>query len=222
MTIIDNGTINYRDEVIRKLIHLCSLSIPIVYYFISRHDALLILSVLTFVVIVIDLLRYFSPAIAKIFYSIFGFLLRKHEKDNNKKALNGASYVLLSATICVFLFPKILFLTAFGVLIISDSMAALVGRKFGKHKLLRKSLEGTLAFFISAIIVVLISPKITGDIYEYLIGFFAAGTAAIVENISYGWMDDNLSVPVTIGFIMWALYIIVLPDIILIIPNVPR
>ena len=222
MTIIDNGTINYRDEVIRKLIHLCSLSIPIVYYFISRHDALLILSVLTFVVIVIDLLRYFSPAIAKIFYSIFGFLLRKHEKDNNKKALNGASYVLLSATICVFLFPKILFLTAFGVLIISDSMAALVGRKFGKHKLLRKSLEGTLAFFISAIIVVLISPKITGDIYEYLIGFFAAGTAAIVENISYGWMDDNLSVPVTIGFIMWALYIIVLPNIILIIPNVPR
>lgn len=222
MTTIDNGTINYRDEVIRKLIHLCSLSIPIVYYFISRHDALLILSVLTFVVIVIDLLRYFSPAIAKIFYSIFGFLLRKHEKDNNKKALNGASYVLLSATICVFLFPKILFLTAFGVLIISDSMAALVGRKFGKHKLLRKSLEGTLAFFISAIIVVLISPKITGDIYEYLIGFFAAGTAAIVENISYGWMDDNLSVPVTIGFIMWALYIIVLPDIILIIPNVPR
>lgn len=222
MTTIENGTINYRDEVIRKLIHLCSLSIPIVYYFISRHDALLILSVLTFVVIVIDLLRYFSPAIAKIFYSIFGFLLRKHEKDNNKKALNGASYVLLSATICVFLFPKILFLTAFGVLIISDSMAALVGRKFGKHKLLRKSLEGTLAFFISAIIVVLISPKITGDIYEYLIGFFAAGTAAIVENISYGWMDDNLSVPVTIGFIMWALYIIVLPDIILIIPNVPR
>lgn len=222
MTINDNGIINYRDEVVRKLIHLCSLSIPIVYYFISKHNALIILSVLTFVFFTIDILRYFSPALAKIFYSIFGFLLRKHEKDNNKKNLNGATYVLLSATICVFLFPKIFFLTAFGVLIISDSMAALVGRKFGKHKFLRKSLEGTLAFFISAIMVVLLSPKITGEIYEYLIGFLAVGTGAIVENISYGWIDDNLSVPIAIGFIMWALYIIVLPNVTLIIPNVPR
>jgi dolichol kinase len=222
MTAIDNGTINYRDEVVRKLIHLFSLSIPITYYFISRLDALLILSILTFVVITIDLLRYYSPTIAKIFYSIFGFLLRKHEKDNNKKALHGASYVLLSATICVLIFPKIFFLTAFGILIISDSMAALVGRKFGKHKLFRKSLEGTLAFFISAIIVVLITPKTTGDSYEYLIGFFAAGAAAIVENISYGWIDDNLSIPITIGFIMWALYIMVLPNVSLILSNVPR
>ena len=87
MTINDNGIINYRDEVVRKLIHLCSLSIPIVYYFISKHNALIILSVLTFVFFTIDILRYFSPALAKIFYSIFGFLLRKHEKDNNKKNL---------------------------------------------------------------------------------------------------------------------------------------
>ncbi len=222
MTTIDNGTINYRDEIVRKSIHLCSLSIPIAYYFISRYDALVILSIITFVIVAVDLLRYFSPKTAKIFYSLFGFLLREHERDNNKKALNGASYVLLSATISVFLFPKVLFLTAFGILIISDSTAALIGRKFGKHKFFRKSLEGTLAFFVSAIVVVLISPKITGDIYEYLIGFFAAGAGAIVENISHGWVDDNLSVPIAIGFIMWALYIIILPNVILIIPNVPR
>jgi len=222
MTVIDNGTINYRDEVVRKLIHLCSLSIPIVYYFIARYDALIVLSILTVIAITIDLLRYFSPTFAKIFYSYFGFLLRKHEKDNNKKALNGASYVLLSATISVFLFPKILFLTAFGILIISDSTAALIGRKFGKHKLLKKSLEGTLAFFVSAIIVVLVTPKITGDIYEFFIGIVAAAIAAVVENLSYGWVDDNLSVPITIGFVMWVLYILFLPNLTLILPNVPR
>ncbi len=222
MTTIDNGTINYRDEVIRKLIHLCSLSIPIAYYFIPQKDAFLILSVLTIIVITIDLMRYFSPSTAKIFYSLFGLLLRKHEKDNNKKALNGASYVLLSATICVFLFPKIFFVTAFSILIISDSMAALVGRKFGKHKFLRKSFEGTFAFFISAIIVVVITPKITGDFYEYIIGFFAAFVGAIVENISYGWIDDNLSIPITVGFIMWIMYTIFLPNVTLILPNVPR
>ncbi len=34
MTHIDNGTIHYRDELVRKLIHLFSLSIPVIYYFI--------------------------------------------------------------------------------------------------------------------------------------------------------------------------------------------
>jgi len=222
MTTIDNGTINYRDEVVRKLIHLCSISIPIVYYFIPKFNGLLILSIITFIVISVDLLRYFSPATAKLFYSIFGILLRKHEKDNNKKALNGASYVLISATLCVIIFPKILVVTAFGILIISDTMAALIGRKFGRHKLIRKSLEGTLAFFLSAIVVVIVTPKITGNIYEYFIGFAAAFIAAIVENISYGWLDDNLSIPLTIGVVMWLLYILFLPNVALILPNVPR
>ncbi|MCK7523378.1 MAG: hypothetical protein MZV64_39855 [Ignavibacteriales bacterium] len=63
---------------------------------------------------------------------------------------------LLSALICALIFPKVIFVTAFSILIISDTMAALIGRKFGKRKFLRKSLEGTLSFFISASIVVII------------------------------------------------------------------
>lgn len=222
MTAIDNETIHYRDEIVRKLIHLCSISIPIVYYYIPRNNALLILSIVTSFAIIVDLLRYFSPTFAKLFYTFFGFLLRKHEKDNNIKALNGASYVLISATICVFIFPKIFVVTAFGILIISDTLAALIGRKFGKHKLLNKSFEGTLAFFLSAIIVVIVAPKITGNIYEYLIGFIACFIGAIVENISSGWIDDNLSIPIAIGLVMWLLYIIFLPNVALILPNVPR
>jgi dolichol kinase len=153
---------------------------------------------------------------------MFGFLLRKHELDEKKKNLNGATYVLISALICVFVFPKVLVITAFSILIISDTMAALIGRKFGKHKFLSKSLEGTLAFFISAIIVVLIAPKIEGLFLEYLIGILAAAIAAIVENISYGWIDDNLSIPVSIGLAMWGLYLWWLPHLDLILRNVPR
>ena len=78
-------------------------------------------------------------------------------------------------------------------------MAALIGRKFGKHRFLSKSFEGTLAFFISASIVVFFTPKIEGLFLEYLIGIIAAAVAAIVENISFGWMDDNLTIPVSMG-----------------------
>jgi dolichol kinase len=158
-----------------------------------------------------------------VFYLTFGFLLRKHEKDEKKKNLNGATYVFISALIGVVLFPKVLFLTAFPILIISDSTAALVGRKFGKHKFLAKSLEGTLAFFISASIVVLFTPKLlNGSITEYMIGIFAAAIGAIVENVSFGLADDNLSIPVAVGFSLWLLYAIFFPGIQLILPNVPR
>ena len=221
MTQIDNGTINYRDELVRKLIHLCSLSIPIIYYFIPRFDAIIILSVFTFSAVILDLSRYFHPSIGKIFYKLFGFLLRKHELDNKKKNLNGATYVFISALICVIIFPKVFFLTGFSILIISDSLAALIGRKFGKHKFLFKSLEGTLAFFISASIVVLFTPKIEGLMTEYLIGIIAAGVGAIVENISFGFADDNLSIPISIGLTMWILYFLLLPNVRLILPNVP-
>ena len=207
MTQIDKGTIHYRDEVYRKLIHLTSLSIPIVYYFITRELALKILIPMTILSIIMDVGRYLYPQIGKFFYMVFGFLLRDHERDNKKRNLNGATYVLISAVVCILIFPKIFFITAFAVLIVSDSSAALIGRKWGKHKFIFKSLEGTVAFFISGCFVVLFSPKINGTISEYFIGIFAVAVGAIAENISYGWADDNLSIPLSVGFVMWGLFI---------------
>jgi dolichol kinase len=219
---IDNGTINYRDEVFRKLIHLCSLSIPIIYYFIPQSTAIVILGILTFLAVIIDISRHLSPSFGKIFYMGFGFLLRKHEVDGKKKNLNGATYVFISALLGVIIFPKILFLTAFPVLIISDSTAALIGRKYGRHKFLAKSFEGTLAFFISGSIVVLFTPKLVGGILEYFIGFLAVAVGALVENISFGFADDNLTIPISVGFAMWGLYVLLYPGISLILPYVPR
>jgi dolichol kinase len=222
MTPIDNGTINYRDEVVRKLIHLCSLSIPVIYYFIPQSTAIIILSIITAAAIALDILRHYSPSVGKLFYMLFGFILRKHEVDSKKKNLNGATYVFISALVSVILFPKVIFLTAFPILIISDSTAALIGRKFGKHKFLAKSFEGTLAFFISASIVVLLTPKLNGSITEYLIGIMAAAIGAIVENISFGIADDNLTIPISVGLSMWLFYILMFPGLQLILPGVPR
>lgn len=222
MTLADHGTINYRDELLRKSIHLTSLSIPIVYYFITRDSALVILGIMTALALFLDLGRYLSQSIGKIFYNIFGFLLRKHEIDHEKRNLNGATYVLLSAFICVLIFPKVIVITAFAILIISDTVAALIGRRYGKHRFLFKSLEGTLAFFISGIIVVLLSPKIEYRISEYLIGMISTAFGAIIENVSFGLADDNLVIPISIGAAMWLLYLLFLPEMNLVLQNMPR
>ncbi|MCK9425396.1 MAG: dolichol kinase [Ignavibacteriaceae bacterium] len=222
MTQTDHGTIQYRDELIRKMIHLCSLSFPIIYYFISRYDAILILSGFTIFSLTIELWRYFSPKAGEIFYNLFGFLLREHEMDKKKKNLSGATYVFLSALLSVIIFPKVIFLTAFTILIISDTSAALIGRRYGKHQFLAKSLEGTIAFFVSAVIVVFVTPKIMYVPAEYLIGILAAALGAIAENISYGLADDNLTIPLTVGGVIWICYLIFYPNVPLILLNVPQ
>jgi dolichol kinase len=222
MSKIDNGTIDYKGEILRKLIHLFSLSIPIVYYYIPRNSAIIILSILTFAALVLDISRYSHPAITKFFYMVFGFMLRPHEMDHQKRNLNGATYVLISALACVIIFPKIIFVTAFAILIVCDSMAALIGRRYGRHKLFSKSWEGTIAFFVSGIIVVLLSPKAAYIPLEYLIGIAAAFIGAIAENISFGWADDNLTIPLSVGFAMWGLYLLIMPNLSLVLTSVPK
>ncbi|MDH7603303.1 MAG: dolichol kinase [Melioribacter sp.] len=222
MVASEHATIDYQSEVLRKAIHLCSLSIPVIYYFITKELALKILIPLLILSLIIDLGRYYFKPIQDFFYSIFGFLLRRHEKDHKKKNLNGATYVLISAVIVILIFPKIFVVTSFSILIIGDIAAALVGRKFGKRKFLLKSLEGTIAFFLFSCIVILFTPKIEGNLIEFIIGFVSAGIGAIAENISIGWADDNLVIPITVGISMWILYTIFLPHMPLVLPNVPN
>lgn len=206
------ATIDYRFELIRKSIHLCSLSIPIIYYLVPKNQALWMLAPVTAAFLIIDITRHYLTPVSRWFYSWFGWLLRRHEQDGVRKRLNGATYVLVSAMICVLAFPKVITVTAFAVLIISDTTSALIGRKFGKRPFFKKSLEGSVAFFVSAVLVVLVSPKIHYEGMEYFIGILGAGVGAIVESIS-GKIDDNLTIPVSISLVMWGCYALFLPGV---------
>jgi dolichol kinase len=207
-----NATIGYRNELARKGIHLFSLSIPIIYFFISKQSALYLLLPITAGFIIVDTARYYFPPVARWFYSWFGWLLRRHETDTAKKRLNGASNVLIAASLSVLLFPKIIAINAFTILIVSDTTSALIGRRFGRHRFLAKSLEGSLAFFISAVIVIFIVPKIDRLPMEYIIGVVAAAIGTVVEASSVK-IDDNLSIPISVGLTLWALYYLFLPAV---------
>ena len=222
MTQNNSREIDYKSELLRKSIHLTSLLIPIIYYFIPEGLGLTILIPLVLFSLIVDTLKIFSKKFRQFFIKFFGFMLREHELDESKHTYTGATFVLLSALITVLIFPKVIFITAFSILIISDTSAALFGRKYGKHKFLAKSLEGSSAFFVSAIVVVLATPKVTGSFTEYLIGFVAALVATFGENLSYGWADDNFVIPLSAGLTMWILYQLLLPGVSLILPNVPN
>jgi len=218
----DRGTIDYKNELLRKGIHMISLSIPTIYYFITKELALSILIPMMIISLALDYGRYYSQTLSDLIKKYFGFIMRKHEWDHKKKNLNGATYVLISAVFVILVFPKVFVVTGFAILIIGDIAAALIGRRFGKRKFLFKSFEGTLAFFLFSCVVVILSPKVEGDITEYIIGFIAAAFGALAENISGTWADDNFTIPVTVCIVMWILYILFLPQLPLILPNVPN
>jgi dolichol kinase len=211
-------TVNFRAELVRKAIHFVSLSIPVVYYFISKELALWIVIPLTIAFIVADLARYEVPLFSGFFYKFFGFLLRKHEVDKKNHALNGATFMLISAVICIVIFPKYIMIASFTVLILADAASAVFGKRFGKHKIfpkrnVAKSYEGSLAFIIAGIAAVALTPKVNYSIAEYLIGVASVVVAAFAEVLSYDIVDDNIAIPVSFGLTMWALFVIFLPHV---------
>lgn len=186
-------------EIWRKLFHLVSLSIPVIYTFVSREFALIVLSIITILAIFIDLMIKRDNIVKVVIYKIFGKLFRKYERQNF--VFNGATWVLISATLNVILFPKLATITSFYVLVISDASAALFGKRFGKTRFLNKSLEGFLAFVFSGFIVVSLvwlgfSLPIS-FLFSALAGVVLAG---IVESSSaLLHIDDNLGVPLAVS-----------------------
>lgn len=195
--------ISYSQELLRKGIHMISLLIPVCYSFLDRRTALLIILPLTAAAIIIDVLMKRKNRVRDFIYVVFGKMLRPHEKGYF--VLNGASWVLISAFVCILIFPKIITITAFSILIISDISAALIGRKFGRHRLFDKSVEGTLAFIVSAILTSVIIGLIFSlpPIFYYLAvpGSIIGGIVEAASNKLK--IDDNLSIPLSIGFFMW-------------------
>ena len=175
----------------------------------TKETILLILIPLMFLLIILDISTKRISFLRSLYLKLFGPMLRKHEINSKQVFLNGASWVLISAVLTIFIFPKIIAIVALSVLIISDVFAALVGRKFGKRNFLdikNKSWEGSIAFFVSALLVSIVYGFIFDLSYFYfIISFFASISAAMGEALAKEVLhsDDNLTIPISFGITMW-------------------
>lgn len=216
----ESSQIDYKFEIYRKLIHICSLSIPVIYYFIPKSTGLIILSLVLLGSLIVDVGRFFSPKFASIVYAIFP-VFRKHELNESKLQLSGSTWLLAAALLCIAVFPKVIAIISLSFLILGDTAAALIGRKWGKTPFLKKSLEGTLAFVFMAILISFFTPKITHSGLELALIIFSGIVAAIAENIASGIFDDNVAIPLSSGVVLWVGYYILFPNVELVLKNVP-
>jgi len=190
--------IQYNSEISRKIVHLSSLWIPILYFFSTAKIMLVILGSLSLIAVIVEISRKISPELNALIDQALGKIMRGSEKNS----ISGATYLLLSASLSILLFDKEVAIFALTILIISDTCAALIGRKFGQHKIFEKSLEGSLGFFLSAVIVYYFL-VILGDFALPLrASLLAIFSATILELFAQKIrLDDNLVVPLVVGLV---------------------
>lgn len=205
--------LSFRKEAKRKLIHVTGLALPIIYFYTPRPLAVEILTAITTTSLVLDYARHRHSKTSEIFNRIFGRILRIHEYDIEGKHLNAVTWFFIAATISVAVFPKYITVVSITEALLGDAAAALVGRHFGRRRFRGKSLEGSCAFFLTALAVMLLVPKITYTRGEYIIGVLAALVGTAVELTPVEVMDDNFIVPLSIAGSMWLLYTLLFPEI---------
>eukprot|EP01111_Echinosteliopsis_oligospora_P011236 TRINITY_DN3656_c0_g1_i1.p1 TRINITY_DN3656_c0_g1~~TRINITY_DN3656_c0_g1_i1.p1 ORF type:complete len:266 (-),score=31.23 TRINITY_DN3656_c0_g1_i1:50-847(-) len=190
-------------ELRRKGFHFSGLSIPIIYLTGQQHTTFFTQAVASYVLIfctvvyfVFECARLTSPAVNGFFESRFKRLMREKERHN----FTGSFFYLLGSTISVIFFSPPVAVCGILFLIIGDFMAALVGISFGRIKIGRKSLEGSVACFISCFMICLVFLWQVKWVEQ--IAFWGALAATLTELLNPSFIDDNLSIPCISGLVI--------------------
>jgi dolichol kinase len=183
--------LDYRGEVWRKLLHLFALVIPIGYHIAPRHIALAAILIAFLFSLFADICRLRRWGVQRYWTPVTDYIVRPKESSG----FTGATHILFSGFLCLLLFSLPAATLAMSTIILGDAAAALVGRKWGRHKFTHanRSWEGSLSFLASSLIAAFIIPGL-----PLWIGFTGSVIGTLVEAFS-NKIDDNLSVPLVVG-----------------------
>lgn len=195
----------FRKELFRKAIHLSSLWIPAAIYFMPKIILIPILIIILTGNVVLEYGNFKKYSWARKSFGVLFFrTLRNKETSREHFQFTGAIYVLFSSLLCLCFFPKEIGAIALTVMLISDSAAALVGRSIGRIKIYKnKTLEGTMAFFVSAIVINLLFCPVYPFSWVSIVACLTATLVEVFEDKIE--IDDNLSVPIFFAAVLaWA------------------
>jgi len=170
-----------KDEIKRKGFHLLTLIYVFGYWYLEKPVVVWGLAIAIFVVAMLEFLRFKVPACNNFFCKNFKGFYRPEEADK----ISGLIWTLLGALITALIFPnRYMVMASFLYLAFGDSVAALAGKSFGRHKSFAgKSVEGSIACFIACFIAGLF-------LFNWKFAFAGALIATIVESIPWK-MNDN-------------------------------
>jgi dolichol kinase len=148
-----------------------------------------------------EISRRFSPTVNRFLMWVFGPFAHPHEAHR----VNSATWYTTAILILAYGFDLHLGVAALAVLGLGDPMAALVGRRFGRIRLIHgRSLEGTSAFVVSGTLAAWLTlwlwPIATPQ--PALVVAIASATALFgaVAELASRRVDDNFAIPLAGAF----------------------
>ena len=197
--------ITYKQELLRKLVHLSSIWMVFVMAYVPGLPGFLFFAVLALLNLLVEYARYKQvPVITPLYEALFKNMLRE---SNGKFRPSGSPPYLASAAVTTLLFPLPYSIISFLCMMFGDTAAALIGRKFGKHKFFNgKSVEGCAAFLITGWAIVTGAYFITKTFSWIVLVCGLAGVviAMIAELFNEELhLDDNFSIPLIVGGSFW-------------------
>ncbi len=144
-----------------------------------------------------EISRRVSPRVNALMMKVFGPVAHQHET----KRVNSATWYATALLLLSLTHNPVICAVAVVVLGVGDPIAGLIGRRFGRTRLLHgRSLEGTLAFVVSAALVTFAALRVFHPALALGLtaGIALAGAVAgaIAELVSLR-VDDNFSIPLS-------------------------
>jgi dolichol kinase len=180
----------------RKAFHAfnaVAVAFVIAWWVPSRGLGVAILSAVVLAAFVGDAVRLTYPRANELFFRAFGKLASPREARGIASSTWYAAGILAAFAF----FPQDVAVSAILVLGLCDPAAALVGRLVGRRPFLGGTLEGSLAFFAVAALIL-------GMRHGWPAALTAAAAAALAERRSWP-LDDNLAIPVVSATVVQAI-----------------
>ena len=185
-----------KSELKRKALHLTGLIVPFFYVYLDRDFTLSFLIVVLAVFVILESVRLDAKLrdevkrALKLYIKVEDFerVIEEITRGHERSRIGAHIYFVVGALVVVWFFPDY----AVGIVtvtVVSDALASLIGR-FGRVRIGHKSLEGFLAYFISALLIL--------NWLNYPLAPLIALIGALTELIRIP-PDDNFSCQIAMG-----------------------
>lgn len=184
-------TFSWQQEFKRKAIHICAAFVP-VFANINFSLTIKILSIISILYLFSEWLR-----LNGVIFPILNSITRLSIRSSERRRFAAAPLTLsLGIIFSLLLFSKLIACVVILILAFSDSIAAIAGRFYGTHRIpynSGKSIEGTMAFFVSAFVCSIFFIPLK-------MALIASFVSCIIESLPFRF--DNMSIPLGTGLIL--------------------
>ncbi len=187
-------------EIPRTLIHILGgVFLTCVGYFPAPPLNRILLGVFFLLVLLMEAGRMTLPAFNSLSRTLLGPFLR----PNEEKSLTGAPAFFGGVFLSFLLFSKTTALGAMVPLVFGDRAGLLAGKGFGRIRIGTKTLEGSLACFVSSLLAFLVLSALWPDVFGYALPVMAGASfiGALAEALPRPF-DDNLTIPLAVGIFL--------------------